>query len=136
LVFVAGGRHVRAAVATAADGRQRQRPGVVYYYGARTERDLIKLDELAEIAARLPNFTFVPCLSESWPDGWPGDGNGATGLVTQVLEAREPGLAQCDVYLCGPPPMIDAALPLLESVGVPPEQVFYDKFTISAAADN
>jgi len=43
---------------------------------------------------------------------------------------------QLEAYLCGPPPMIDAALPLLESAGVPPEQVFYDKFTISAAADN
>jgi propane monooxygenase reductase subunit len=31
--------------------------------------------------------------------------------------------------------MIDAALPLLESAGVPAEQVFYDKFTISAAAE-
>jgi propane monooxygenase reductase subunit len=136
LVFVAGGAGMSALLSLlrqmADSGSDRE---VVYYYGARTERDLIKLDELAEVAGRLPNFTFVPCLSESWPDGWPEDGNGATGLVTKVLEAREPGLAQCDVYLCGPPPMIDAALPLLESAGVPPEQVFYDKFTISAAAE-
>src|SRR5882672_1299882 len=137
LVFVAGGAGMSALLSLlrqmADSGSDRE---VVYYYAARTERDLIKLDELAEIAGKLPNFTFVPCLSESWPEDWPGDGTGATGLVTKVLEAREPGLAECDVYLCGPPPMIDAALPLLESAGVPPEQVFYDKFTISAAAES
>lgn len=53
-----------------------------------------------------------------------------------MLERREANLADCDVYLCGPPPMVDAALPLLESMGVPGEQVFYDKFTITAAADD
>jgi propane monooxygenase reductase subunit len=31
--------------------------------------------------------------------------------------------------------MIDAALPLLEALGVPKEQIFYDKFTITAAAE-
>ena len=55
--------------------------------------------------------------------------------ITDVLERRELSPADCDVYLCGPPPMIDAALPLLETMGVPNEQVFYDKFTITAAAE-
>jgi len=39
------------------------------------------------------------------------------------------------VYLCGPPPMIDAALPLLAALGVPESQIYYDKFTITAAAE-
>jgi propane monooxygenase reductase subunit len=91
---------------------------------------------MAELAERLPKFRFVPCLSESWPDDWPSEGSeGETGLVTDVLERRELSPADCDVYLCGPPPMIDAALPLLETMGVPNEQVFYDKFTITAAAE-
>jgi propane monooxygenase reductase subunit len=98
----------------------------------RLEPDLMLLDEMACIAERLPKFRFVPCLSESWPDGWTG---GETGLVTEVLERCETDLVECDLYLCGPPPMIDAALPLLAAMGVPEGQIFYDKFTITAAAE-
>jgi len=120
-----------------------ERP-VVFYYGARTERDLFHHSELAALAARLQTFRFVPCLSESWPEDWttrsaPTSGfgvGGDTGLVTEVLERRESELPAHDIYLCGPPPMIDAALAMLESAGVPREQVFFDKFTITAQADD
>jgi propane monooxygenase reductase subunit len=137
LVFVGGGAGMSPILSLlgqlAESGSERE---VVYYYGARTKKDLFHLDEMAELAERLPKFRFVPCLSESWPDDWPSEGSeGETGLVTDVLERRELSPADCDVYLCGPPPMIDAALPLLETMGVPNEQVFYDKFTITAAAE-
>ncbi|WP_046469634.1 FAD-binding oxidoreductase [Allosalinactinospora lopnorensis] len=137
LVFVGGGAGMAPILALlrqmAESGNERE---AVYYYGARTENDLFHLEEMAEISRRLPKFRFVPCLSESWPQGWPGTGDeGETGLVTEVLERCETDLADCDVYLCGPPPMIDAALPLLESLGVPNAQVFYDKFTITAAVE-
>jgi propane monooxygenase reductase subunit len=138
LVFIGGGAGMSPILSLlgqmAESGNERE---AVYYYGARTERDLFHLEEMAELAKRLPKFRFVPCLSESWPDNWPPEGAaGETGLVTEVLERCEQSLADCDVYLCGPPPMIDAALPLLESLGVPKEQVFYDKFTITAAAQD
>jgi propane monooxygenase reductase subunit len=32
--------------------------------------------------------------------------------------------------------MIDAALPLLQDMGVPEEQIFFDKFTVTAAAED
>ncbi|WP_243788755.1 FAD-binding oxidoreductase [Saccharopolyspora gloriosae] len=100
---------------------------VVFYYGARTERDLFMLDEIAELGGRIPGFGFVPVLSdEEW--------SGARGMVTAVAAEREASLADCDVYLCGPPPMIDAGLAVLEERGVPQEQIFYDKFTVSAEA--
>jgi propane monooxygenase reductase subunit len=34
--------------------------------------------------------------------------------------------------MCGPPPMVDAALALLETHAVPKDQIFYDKFTSPA----
>jgi propane monooxygenase reductase subunit len=113
-----------------------ERP-VVFYYGARTERDLFHHAELAELGTRLPQLRYVPCLSDSWPDDWTSRPDGGdTGLVTQVLERRETALATHDLYLCGPPPMIDAALSMLDSAGVPREQIFFDKFTITAQADS
>ncbi len=136
LVFVGGGAGMSPILALlrqmVESGNERD---VVYYYGARTERDLFHLEEMAGISEQLPKFQFVPCLSESSPEGWE-DGDGETGLVTAVLERREADLEDCDVYLCGPPPMIDAALPLLDSIGVPSDQVFYDKFTITAAGED
>jgi propane monooxygenase reductase subunit len=32
-------------------------------------------------------------------------------------------------YLCGPPPMIDAALPVLARKGISEDRIFFDKFT-------
>jgi len=54
------------------------------------------------------------------------------GNVTEIVERREPELHRSEVYLCGPPPMVDAALTLLEASNVPKDQVFYDKFTSPA----
>ncbi|MEU1275663.1 FAD-binding oxidoreductase [Streptomyces sp. NPDC005799] len=133
LVFVGGGAGMAPILSLlrqmAESGNERE---AVYYYGARTEADLFQLQEMAHLTQQLAAFEFVPCLSDSWPDDW----SGGTGLVTDVLRFREENLADCDVYLCGPPPMIDSALPLLEQLGVPEEQIFFDKFTITAAAED
>ena len=41
-------------------------------------------------------------------------------------------LSEVDAYLCGPPPMVDAAIGLLVHNGVPESRVYYDKFTTTA----
>ena len=106
---------------------------VVFYYGSRNPTDLFYLDEIAQIGKVLPNFTFVPCLSDTWPDDWSELGvEGQTGLVTDVVERQETDLAGSEFYLCGPPPMVDAAIALLDGQGVPIDQVHFDKFTTSA----
>ncbi|MFD6880735.1 2Fe-2S iron-sulfur cluster-binding protein [Rhodococcus sp. NPDC060084] len=102
---------------------------VRFYYGARTAADLFYLDEIRDFANTLRDFVFVPCLSEnsdSLPEGVAGV---ETGMVPEVVGARESELHRCETYLCGPPPMVDATLDLLESRGVPKDQIFYDKFT-------
>jgi propane monooxygenase reductase subunit len=102
-----------------------ERPAT-FYYGARTPTDLFHLEELAELAGRLPGFRFVPALSEAGNgDGWSGE----CGLITDVVERMEDDLAEVDAYLCGPPPMVDAAIALLESKGVPEAHIYFDKFT-------
>jgi propane monooxygenase reductase subunit len=103
-----------------------------YYYGARTRRDLFHLAELTALEERLPNFRFVPALSEAEPgDGWHGE----TGLITDVVDRREGDLADYEAYLCGPPPMVDAAIPLLQAKGCGEARIFYDKFTITASEE-
>ncbi|RCW39646.1 propane monooxygenase reductase subunit [Halopolyspora algeriensis] len=109
---------------------------VVFYYGARTPDDLFLLDEIRDIGVRIPNFRFVPCLSDSDEANWKEIGfDGAIGMVTDIVDDRESKLSEADVYMCGPPPMIDAGLEMLVARSVPQEQIFYDKFTVSAQAD-
>jgi propane monooxygenase reductase subunit len=101
-----------------------ERP-VTYYYGARTANDLFHLDEIEALGHRLANFTFVPALSEPDGSGWAGE----TGLITDVVERLEGDLGEVDAYLCGPPPMVDAAIAMLEAAGVPEAHIYFDKFT-------
>jgi propane monooxygenase reductase subunit len=98
-----------------------------YFYGARTRKDLFYLDSLQELEKRLPGFRFVPALSMATAeDAWDGE----TGLITEVLERNlEPGQIETQAYLCGPPPMIDAAIPVLIRKGISEDRIFFDKFT-------
>jgi propane monooxygenase reductase subunit len=97
----------------------------VYYYGAREEEDLFHLDELQTLAAALPNLRFVPALSHA-------DWEGETGLITDVVDRSEPDLAEVDAYLCGPPPMVDAATELMLRRGAAESHIHFDKFTTTA----
>jgi propane monooxygenase reductase subunit len=109
-----------------ASNEQRQ---VRFFYGARTRADLFYLDELLAIAAKLKNFKFVPALSHAEAnDKWDGE----TGLIHEVVQRhlREEKLAgSIDAYACGPTPMIDAVLPVLQMNGVEPDHIYFDKFT-------
>lgn len=97
-----------------------------FYYGARTVKDLCFTDEITELGAKIPGFRYVPALSD--PD--PGtDWAGATGLITEVVQANESNLKGMDAYVCGPPPMVDAAIATLSALGVSEANIHYDKFT-------
>ncbi|MCC8953198.1 2Fe-2S iron-sulfur cluster binding domain-containing protein [Bradyrhizobium sp. Pear77] len=107
-----------------------QRP-VRLFYGARTRADLFYLEELAAIAARLDDFKFVPALSHAEADdGWDGE----TGLIHEVVRrhlSEEKFSGAIDAYACGPTPMIDAVLPVLQMNGVEPDRIYFDKFTLA-----
>jgi propane monooxygenase reductase component len=108
-----------------------QRP-VRFFYGARNLRDLFYLDRLAELAARHDNFRFIPALSHATPDeGWEGETGFVHEVVKRTLQA-EALQGEIDAYSCGPPPMIDAVLPILQMAGVEPERIYFDKFTPAA----
>jgi propane monooxygenase reductase subunit len=129
LLFIGGGAGMAPilsllrSMAEGAIGRP-----AVYYYGTREEQDLFHLDELEALAASLPDFRFVPALSHA---EWEGE----TGLITDVVDRCEPDLAGFDAYLCGPPPMVDAAMELLLRRGVPEAHIHFDKFTTTADAE-
>ena len=107
---------------------------VRFYYGARTAADLFYVEQILGLGDGLRDFEFVVCLSDTLAgaDDLPTGLVPEAGNVTDVVARRESSLARCEVYLCGPPPMVDAALLFLEGQGVPKDQVFHDSFTSPA----
>src|SRR5207244_7378076 len=97
--------------------------------GDRTRRYLCYLEEMEALARDLPAFRFVAALSEP---GVGEDWDGEVGMITDVVQRGEDSLATADAYLCGPPPMIDAAIPVLVGLGVDPDHIYFDKLTVSA----
>jgi propane monooxygenase reductase subunit len=83
---------------------------------------------MKELEERLSDFRFVPALSEPEGEDWEGE----TGLITEVVERLEDDLSEKEAYLAGPPPMIDAALPVLMKLGLDEDNIYYDKFTITS----
>lgn len=108
-----------------------QRP-VRFFYGARTAQDLFYLDAFAALGERLADFRFIPALSHHAGEAeWAGE----TGFIHEVLARylrAEPPDEASEAYCCGPPPMIDAVLPVLQVAGLEPEQIHFDKFTQAA----
>lgn len=100
-----------------------------FWYGARSLREMFYKEDYDHIASEFPNFNYTVALSEPQPeDNW----TGPTGFIHQVIydnylkthEAPE----DIEYYLCGPPMMIDAVVKMLDSLGVPPENIMYDNF--------
>ena len=129
-LFIAGGSGMAPILSLLRDMVEQQSSRqVTYFYGARARRDLFQLDELHSLEHRLPNFHFVPALSEPLPDdAWAGE----PGLITEVVKRLTPSGAAREAYMCGPTAMIDAALVTLTRLGLKESDIFYDKFVTKA----
>lgn len=100
-----------------------------FFYGARTERDLFYRDELAAICAQSPNIRFIPALSNlEETDSWDGERGYIHEAIGRHLHAGSMG-GETEAYVCGPPPMIDAVLPVLERYRVKADRIHVDRFT-------
>ena len=96
-----------------------------YFFGARALRDLFLLEEMKTLEQRIPGFEFIPALSKPDPmDAW----NGETGLVTDVAARYLPDASEAEAYLCGSSFLIQAAIKMLTSKGMPRERIYFDDF--------
>lgn len=84
------------------------------------ERDAVLHDELRELAvakgAELHLVTGPPV-----PDR----------LAPGELARLVPDIAERDVFLCGPPPMMNAVLRTLRDLGVPKHQIHFERFSLA-----
>src|SRR6202453_550908 len=126
LVFVGGGAGMAPILALLRTLSERGLTRkATFFYGARTKKDLCFEAELHQLEDRLPDFRYIPALSEPGDEEWDGE----TGLITDVVKRHASDLRGAHAYVCGPPPMVEAALPLLATLGVEEKRIYYDKFT-------
>jgi Na+-transporting NADH:ubiquinone oxidoreductase subunit F len=102
---------------------------VSFWYGARSLKEVFYEDQFEEIAKEFANFRFETALSEPKPeDNW----TGYTGFIHQVIYdnylKNHPAPEDIEYYLCGPPQMTAAMEKMLDSLGVPAENIMYDNF--------
>jgi len=124
LLFLAGGTGLApflSMLEVLAERNERQPISLVY--GVSRDQDLVMLEALQEFRARLPNFSFVTCVSD------PQTQHPRQGYVTQHLAPGMLNEGNVDVYLCGPPPMVDAVRQHFNAQGVTPGSFHYEKFT-------
>lgn len=100
-----------------------------FWYGGRSRKELFYMDEFEQLAKENPNFAFQVALSEPQKeDQWTGH----TGFIHQVIFdhylKKHPEPEEIEYYLCGPKPMTDAVVKMLDSLGVPPQMIRYDNF--------
>lgn len=78
----------------------------------------------------MPNLKVYVSVMKPEAD-WQGcAGTVVDELTRQLREAK----AKPDIYMCGPPPMIDAAFAVAATNGVPKEQLYVEKFLASGQA--
>lgn len=104
---------------------------VSFWYGGRSMKELFYTEEFEQLAREHENFSFHVALSEPDPeDNW----SGATGFVHQVLYddylKNHPAPEDIVYYLCGPPPMAQAVLAILDELGVEKENILFDDFGV------
>lgn len=92
-------------------------------FGNRHEHDIIYRKEFEALAANHGNFRTFLTLSQ--PDSnWPG----RKGYVQDCVAEFVPDPASKDYYICGLVKMIDAVVAKLLSLGVPKEQIHYERY--------
>ena len=95
------------------------------YWGARLESDLYLNAMVSQWAERYPHITYTPVLSnidniKNW--------SGKTGYVHNAVLEDYADLSDHDVYVCGPPPMIDAVIQTFPEHHLRKENLFSDSF--------
>lgn len=93
------------------------------YQGARRHDGFHEHDYFSELAANhRDRFQYRPCLSdETHPDY-------ASGTVVDVADADLPTLRGYVGYLCGPPPMVEAAIKMLMGKRLFPRDIYREDF--------
>ncbi|MEV5300977.1 benzoate 1,2-dioxygenase electron transfer component BenC [Amycolatopsis methanolica] len=95
-------------------------------YGVSTDDDLVELDTLASLAAEVDGLTWDYCVAA------PDSSAPNKGYVTSLIRDEHLHGGDVAVYLCGPPPMVEAVRKHFTDAGLQPTGFYYEKFALAA----
>lgn len=134
LIFIGGGAGMapmRSHIMHLFKTEKTSRP-VTFWYGARSLKEAFYLEDYAEIQREFPNFKFHLALDRPDPEADAAGVDYKVGFVHNVLyenylkNHEDP--EGCIYLMCGPPMMVSSVEKLLDSLGVPRENILYDNF--------
>ncbi|KFZ81474.1 oxidoreductase [Amycolatopsis sp. MJM2582] len=95
-------------------------------YGVSTDDDLVEVETLRDLAAQVESFTWDHCVAD------PGSTAPNKGYVTKLIRDEHLYEGDVAVYLCGPPPMVEAVRKHFSDDGFEPTGFYYEKFALAA----
>jgi benzoate/toluate 1,2-dioxygenase reductase component len=97
-------------------------------YGVSTDEDLVAVDQLQKVAAGLTGFTWDHCVAD------PASTAVNKGYVTGLIRPEHLYDGDVAIYLCGPPPMVEAVRKHVVDAGIEPIGFYYEKFALALPA--
>lgn len=94
-------------------------------YGVTHDGDMVECERIEALADRMPTLIWATCVAD------PESAHPLKGYVTDHLADEHLNAGDCDIYLCGPPPMVEAVRQFLRDKGVTPAHFHYEKFAPS-----
>jgi ferredoxin-NAD(P)+ reductase (naphthalene dioxygenase ferredoxin-specific) len=129
MLCVAGGTGLAPVLAIVRGALESgMRNDIHVYFGVRSERDIYCTDVLSRLAGRYANLTVHVVVTE-------GSGNPAlrSGVVTEAVARDWSSLDGWRAYLCGAPPMVDAATAVARELGIETNHIYADAFYAKTA---
>ncbi|MBP9686982.1 MAG: hypothetical protein KBD66_04255, partial [Candidatus Doudnabacteria bacterium] len=108
---------------------------IVLIYGNKTEADIALRNELEKLAGKY-NIKIHHVLSNQPTSPSPATYNlqlttFSVGFVTpELIKQLVPDAAEREVFLCGPPPMMNGLLKTLPTLGIPKNKIYFEKFSL------
>ncbi|MDI9848865.1 benzoate 1,2-dioxygenase electron transfer component BenC [Rhodoblastus sp. 17X3] len=97
-------------------------------YGVNCNADLVELEALDELKKALPDFSYFTVVVDK------ESGHEKLGYVTNHLTAADLNGGDVDIYVCGPPPMVEGVRHWCEGLGVTPKNFLFEKFSATHEA--
>ncbi len=102
---------------------------ITFWYGARSRQEMFYEEEFRDLDRQNANFSYRVALSEPLPeDQWDGLVGFIHERVYDQYLASHPDPTEIEYYLCGPPPMVEAVVRMLDGLGVESEMIAFDSF--------
>lgn len=101
-----------------------------FYFGARSQSDLIYADLFESLSDTYSNFSYIPVLSRSTDDwlGISGYVQDQLCLDFELLLGTH-SIEELEFYLCGPAAMMNSSIELIKSKGATDEKIAFDDFS-------